>query len=107
MRLTGVLVGSTTRSVVAIVLERSLDLGVVLGISIVAAATAPGAVHLLTPLLVVTGVFLVATISAITVVPAYLQACASTSSVVRPRRAVPGSSPPWSGSWSCSTRRPG
>ncbi len=46
-RLTGVLVGSTTRGVVAIVLERSLDLGVVLGI--VAAATAPGAVHLSWP----------------------------------------------------------
>ncbi len=74
MRLTGVLVGSTTRGVVAIVLERSLDLGVVLGISIVAAATAPGTVHLLTPLLVVTGLFLVTTISAITVIPVYLQA---------------------------------
>lgn len=74
MRVTGVLVGSTTRGVVAIVLERSLDLGVVLGITVVAAATAPGTVHLLTPLLVVTGLFLGVSVAAVTVVPDYLQA---------------------------------
>lgn len=74
MRVTGVLVGSTTRGVVAIVLERLLDVGVVLGISIVAAATVSGTVYLLTPLLVLTGLFVVATIAAVTVVPDYLQA---------------------------------
>lgn len=74
MRLTGVLVGSTTRGVVAIVLERSLDVGVVLTISIVAAVTGEGAVPLLTPLLVVSGAFVLATVAAVTIVPDYLRA---------------------------------
>lgn len=87
MRVTGVLVGSTTRGVVAIVLERLLDVGVVLGISIVAAATVSGTAYLLTPLLVLTGLFVVATIAAVTVVPDYLQAM-SLYLVRRP--SVPG-----------------
>ncbi len=87
MRVMGVLVGSATRGVVAIVLERSLDVGVVLGIAIVAAATATGTAQLLTPLLVVSSAFVVATIAAVTVVPDYLKAM-SLYLVRRP--AVPG-----------------
>lgn len=73
MRVTGALVGSTARGVVAIVLERCLDVGVILGISVVA-ASAGGSSRLFTPLLVVSGVFVVATVAAVTVVPKYLDA---------------------------------
>lgn len=87
MRITGVLVGSATRGVVAVVLERSLDVGVVLTISVVATASSNGAIHLLTPLLIVSAVFVVATIAAVTVVPDYLS---SLSLYLVRRPAVPG-----------------
>lgn len=74
MRITGVLVASTARGVVATVLERSLDVGVVLAIAVVATATSDEVVGLVTPLLVLSGAFVVATVAAVTVVPDYLRA---------------------------------
>lgn len=85
MRVTGVLVGSTVRGVVATVLERCLDVGVILAITIVAATTADELVGLLTPLLVLSGVFVLATVAAVTVVPGYLRAL-SLYLVRRPRQ---------------------
>lgn len=74
MRVLGVLMGSTTRGAVAVILERSLDVGVIIAISLVAAATTAGSTPLVTPLLVVSVVFVLATVAAVTVVPDYLRA---------------------------------
>lgn len=74
VRATGVLVGSTSRALVAVVLERLLDVGVVLGLSLFAAATAGGSMTRFAPLLVLSGVFVLLTAAAVTVLPAYLRA---------------------------------
>lgn len=74
MGVVGQLVGSGTRGVVVVWLERTLDVAVVLGLSLLAATAADG--ELVTPLLVVSAGFVVLTVLAVTVLPDYLRALA-------------------------------
>lgn len=74
IRATAVLVGSTTRGVVAVVVERLLDVAVVLGLTLVAAGAAGGSLRALAPLLALSTVFVLLAAAALTVMPAYLRA---------------------------------
>lgn len=74
IRATGVLVGNMSRGLVAVVLERLLDVAVVLSLGLVATVTAGGSMTAFAPVLIFSTIFVVSAVAALTLLPAYLRA---------------------------------